>query len=734
MKRIMRACALLLATLPATCLAGGRGLVTLDEEILDEEVLRAVDPGHPGLVAFAAAMQTDDLAYAHKLLARHFATRAKPALPPSRFPGIGRGDSTFTLKATGADKKTADEKWLKHVFVLRDNDRGATEEHDLGPTIQWLKSPMKCASGMAYINQLNLLAKLAGVHKDTGESKYAVEVGRLLVSWTKQCPIRFSGHIVDGKIANINVYMQVRNRLCNCLAAYDVVRKCPAFTPQMHMAFWKLFLGNNRYLCEFSTGREVVVYPGLIVSAVMLPEFREAEKWLAAGSVNLRESLIDRTTPEGGWDTHSISYQTVMAPWAQRCLEIMLANPESGDFSGIARMVHTQTQKMQEIMMWLAMPNSGTPNIGDSYGRADWHGGYLYERLRQYLATRTAQERQRLDGIQDPFDRLKAALALAEGTKGNEPGATSVAFPATGYYVMRSSWEPVQARYLYFSLSPQARSHCHWDACHFDLYAYGKPLITDTGDYFLGWGERTALHNTIEVDEAHQAWRAEMIPHEWVATTGFDFVDGAHASYEDRGVIHRRKMLFVKPDYWIMCDLLTGDSARPHKYEQFFHFAGPVQSRSAQVGLDPQTGVAQTRHRGAANVQVIPAYTKGLEAALIEGQESDMNVKEKHERKAMLGWMVTTGTFQRVRSPVAVYTRQGPPASGLLRRVGPDRGQLARRRGRGGAGRKPRREAASANTCGWLGNPLQPRQASAPARADKDGHRAESRSRRTGPR
>ena len=42
-------------------------------------------------------------------------------------------------------------------------------------------------------------------------------------------------------------------------------------------------------------------------------------------------------------------------------------------------------------------------------------------------------------------------------------------------------------------------------AGHFDLYAYGKPLLADTGDYFLGWGYRAALHNTIEVDGRDQA-------------------------------------------------------------------------------------------------------------------------------------------------------------------------------------------------------------------------------------
>jgi len=626
----------------------------LDREISDEQVLRAIGSGFP-------ALRAQDLAQAHRLLARHFAEREKPTVPETEFPGIGRGDSTITLKATGAQKQIADEKWMRHVFVLRDNDRGTSEEHSLGTPIQWLKSPMECSSGMAYINQLNILAKLAGVYRDTGEDKYAVEVGKMMVSWVRECPLRFSGHITKGEVTNINTYMQVRNRLCNCLAAYDAVRKCAAVTPEIHMAFWKLFLGNSRYLVEWSSGRGVVTYPGLIASAVLLPELRESREWLEAGVTNLRENLVDRTTPDGAWDTHSISYQTVPVPWAQRCLELIRASGREGELSEIAEMIEGQTRKMQTIMMWLAMPNGGTPNIGDSYGRADWSSAYVNARTSQYLATIAANDREKLGSAEDPFDRLRAALAYVEGTSSPEPAATSIGFPATGYYVMRSNWEPTDARYLYFDLSPQARGHCHRDACHFDLYAYGKPLITDTGDYFLGWGARTALHNTIEVDGQHQAWRAEMTPYEWVTAPGFDFIDAAHASYEELGVIHRRKVFFVKPDYWILCDLLTGDRGKTHRYEQFFHFAGPVQSRPADVALDPKTCAARTQHPGVANVQVIPAHVAGLRASLVEGQDTDMSVKDKSKRKAMLGWMVTAGCFKRVKSPVAVYTREGKP-------------------------------------------------------------------------
>lgn len=627
--------------------------VPVDEEIRDEEALSLVKPDYPGLREVSEAVHAGDSAKAKALLARHFAVRKRPVVPPAEFPGVGEGNSVVRLRATGADRQLADETWMRHIFTLSNNDIGKLETFDLGPKIEWMKSPSQSLSWTCYLNQLNVLGQLGGVYRDTRDEKYAKEIGDLIVSWAKQCP-RGYGYTRDGK--PVDSGMEVRNRLCNCIAAYDVVWASPSLTPEMHMAFWKLFIASCRELMTYKG----VSYPGLIVAAVMLPEFAESPQWMEAGKASLVNSLVERTTPEGGWDTHSISYQTVPVPWAARALEFMRANSESGDFRETAEMIRAQTGKLLEIMLWIAMPNGGLPNIGDTYGRCDWSGGHTAGILESYIFSQfPAQEQERLKGIQDLFQRLKATLAAAGGAKADEPATTSIGFPGTGYYVMRSSWEPKQARYLYFDLSAQALGHAHSDACHFDFYAYGRPLLADAGDYFLGWGYRTALHNTIEVDEQPQGRgaEAEMIPHEWLTTQAFDFADGAHSGYEKRGVIHRRKIVFVKPDYFVLCDLLTGTGG--HKLEQFFHFTGPSQSQPGEARLDEATLIASSVHAESANAHVIPIRTDGLKAGFVQAQESDMSVKDKNERKAMLGWLVTTGTFQRVKSAVAVYTREG---------------------------------------------------------------------------
>ena len=626
----------------------------VDQELPDEEVLRLVRPDYPGFENLAAAMKARDLARAHRLLAQHFAARERPFVPEAKFPGITEGNSMVKLRRIS--KQRADEKILKHIFAHSNNDKGITETYPLDPVINWMENPSEGFTWNLYLNQLNMLPQLAYVYRQAGDEKYAVEAGNLLTSWVEQM-WRGYCYVRNGKIVNSG--MEVRNRLCNCMAAYEVLRKSPSLTPDMHMGFWKLFISHARDLMTYSG----VSYPGLIAAAVLFPEFREAPQWLAQGEKSLRNSLVERVTPEGAWDTHSISYQNVPTPWAMRCLEIIEANPGSGDCAELAAMIKEQTGKLMRIMLWLTMPNGGLPNIGDTYGRHDW-GTAIGKVLTSYIHSQVAPEQQeRINAIDSTYDRAKAALALYEGHAGPQPRTTSIGFPGTGYYVMRSGWEAMSARYLYFDLSPQAMGHAHYDACHFDLYAYGKPLLVDTGDYFLGWGYRTALHNDIEVDEKMSRWGAEVMPCEWLTTDHFGFVDGAHAGFEDTDIVRRRKLFFVKAspdgfaDYWILCDLLNGTGR--HKCEQFFHFAGPTQHQGAEAVLNDNTLATSTTHADTANVQVIPAYTDGMGAGFVQAQETDLSPKDKMTRSAMLGWIVTDGTFRRAKSAVAVYAREG---------------------------------------------------------------------------
>ena len=82
------------------------------------------------------------------------------------------------------------------------------------------------------------------------------------------------------------------------------------------------------------------------------------------------------------------------------------------------------------------------------------------------------------------------------------------------------------------------------------------------------WFKSTAAHNTITVDgqdssELADEWmfktKAKSTLHAWSSTEKFDYVDGSHDGFERLAdpVTHRRRIVFVKPAFWLVVDELT---------------------------------------------------------------------------------------------------------------------------------------------------------------------------------
>ncbi|MCG8605261.1 heparinase II/III-family protein, partial [bacterium] len=195
------------------------------------------------------------------------------------------------------------------------------------------------------------------------------------------------------------------------------------------------------------------------------------------------------------------------------------------------------------------------------------------------------------------FDRRDFEFFASQGQSGREPEMRSVGFPYSGVYVMRSDWGP-EARYMIVDAGLFGSSHGHEDKLSFELFAYGKPFIVEGGTYTYKYDrwhryfESSFAHNTIIVDGRSQLRMAneatwafqnpEKLPNVWHSNELFDYLE---ASYEDgygnnkenvlRGLKHTRRILFVKPDYWIIWDVVSGEGEYPAS--QLFHFASEAQ-------------------------------------------------------------------------------------------------------------------------------------------------------------
>lgn len=189
------------------------------------------------------------------------------------------------------------------------------------------------------------------------------------------------------------------------------------------------------------------------------------------------------------------------------------------------------------------------------------------------------------------------------GARGVPPTRRCVTFPEGGYSVTRSGWGThgtafTDERFLLFDHGPLGDGgHGHYDLLSIEASAHGEPLIMDPGRYTYSdappdwrrWFKGTAAHNTVCVDGKDQTPYQRGKPKGAVATArlishrsapGFDVIE-AEAQSPAYEAVHRRRIVFVNDEYWIVADDLT--DTQPHVYDLRFHLAPSAQDRAQLV-------------------------------------------------------------------------------------------------------------------------------------------------------
>ncbi|HKQ63054.1 MAG TPA: heparinase II/III-family protein, partial [Candidatus Polarisedimenticolaceae bacterium] len=182
------------------------------------------------------------------------------------------------------------------------------------------------------------------------------------------------------------------------------------------------------------------------------------------------------------------------------------------------------------------------------------------------------------------------AFAELEPAPPAEPA--SRLFASGGYVVLRGDWS-AESHQLILDAGPlgcgRSGGHGHADLLALQCAAFGTPCIVDPGTFAYGvdggWRDHfrgTAAHSTVLVDGAGQAAPAGRFAWdrlaaarlcEWSCGSDADHAVAEHAAYAalPDPVVHRRRVLFVKPRYFVVVDDLEGEAE--HQLELRFQFA-----------------------------------------------------------------------------------------------------------------------------------------------------------------
>ncbi len=206
------------------------------------------------------------------------------------------------------------------------------------------------------------------------------------------------------------------------------------------------------------------------------------------------------------------------------------------------------------------------------------------------------------------------------GARGTIPSWTSANYPIGRRTFLRTGWKS-EDTFLFIN-NYKGNIHGHSDALHIYLDAYGENMLSDTGkvsydlenDEIAIWQTYdTEAHNTVSVNHAPQR-NTDFGETNTLAVTDYtDFYEGYTDSNEN--VRHERTILFIKPNYFIVSDLLTPtDDTTVNDYRQTWHTP-----YGANLSVDAESKMAQTNFNNRANLKIVPADPEILEEEIKDG-------------------------------------------------------------------------------------------------------------------
>ncbi|NLF32132.1 MAG: hypothetical protein GX591_14755 [Planctomycetes bacterium] len=588
----------------------------------DAELLEALDLDRPDLRRVAAHARAGRVDRAVAALAG--------VIRRTRRPGrMGRGANPHYAATTA-------EALCRHYI----------QEQQLPAAIDWHVNPIGYLEWNHAFNRHGWMTTLADAFFATDSAarkrKYAGKLDYFIRSWCEQNPepIGHNGGL-DPAWETLSTSIRINwawEHVLAVAAASDAVadRTLIDMAKMIHahaehlLRYW----GHcNWYISESAA---------ILTCGVLVPQFRRASDWLAAGIRRLSREMTVQVFPDGAQYELSPGYHTM-------CAQLLYQAYTRAAFAGrdFPAAYTRRLWRMHDYLATLARPDGTYPVPNDA-------GCTLSAGNPRLAAVGRAEKRP---------DWLWAGTA---GKEGRPPSAGSIHFPDAGYAVQRSGWDR-DARWAFIDMAEFGAAHQHEDKLHVSLHAHGTTFLVDPGissyqhDPVVEHFRTTCAHNTLTIDTLGQVRRrsgdyarysrSSRGRNLWAAGEGLDFAQGTYDEPYGRaggthvleGPAHTRALVFVRPDYWLILDSVTGRGT--HTVEALWHFAPML------VRADAKAATLRTVRLTHANLELL--CRGGWEGGTV-------SVVTGRERPSVQGFVALDGEIKPAPCGIASVTAALP--------------------------------------------------------------------------
>jgi hypothetical protein len=388
---------------------------------------------------------------------------------------------------------------------------------------------------------------------------------------------------------------------------------------ERHVDYARMAVYNNHVLSEAVA---------LLMVGALLPESKLGNRWRHLGSELLTEAAARQFYEDGAYIQQSHNYHRVALQdllWAWLFARVLGERPASSWGRAMERSL--------DFLLAHQNPSDGRlPNYGSNDGALPSPLSTCdFSDFRPTLQAVSLAARGERIFEAGPWDEEAAWMLGPQALDAPQRKVDrhSVSFPGTGYHVLRGHAPESFATFRCGSLRDR---FSQIDMLQLDLWWRGQNVLVDAGSYlyngppawhshFLG----TASHNTIQLDGQDQMLhRRRFKLLYWTHAQQLRFEDagpwvlasGEHSGYRRHagGCRHRRSILFIKDDLWVVVDQVRGLG---HHHARLHWLAGefPFESNEAAGHLRLATP------RGGFGVAVYDATATPLAITVIAGQD-----------------------------------------------------------------------------------------------------------------